>query len=75
MKDRGAVGTIGGPVAVVNERLLSVKEAAHQLGMSPSWLYQSDVPYIRLKRRKLFSPADLARYIDAHRSHRITETA
>lgn len=53
----------------VNERLLSVDEAANQLGVSKSWLYQSDVPYVKLGSRKLFRPDDLARYINARVSH------
>ena len=33
---------------------LSVKEAAALLRMSDKWLYQSDIPFIRLGRRRLY---------------------
>ncbi len=55
----------------VNERLLSVKDAADQLGVSASWLYGSNVPNVKLGRRKLYRPSDLARYVNARVSHRI----
>ena len=71
MKTRGAVGSIGNTDAPVNERLLSVKQAAEQLGVSPSWLYQSDVPDVKLGRRRLYRPSDLAQYIAARVSHRV----
>jgi hypothetical protein len=71
MQHRGAVVNIGARSAPVNEKLLSVKEAAQQLGVSESWLYQSDVPHVKLGRRKLYRPTDLAGYVDARLSHRI----
>ena len=71
MKNRGAVGSIGNADAPVNERLLSVKQAAELLGVSPSWLYQSDVPSVKLGRRRLYRPSDLAHYIAARVSHRV----
>lgn len=71
MKHRGAIGSIDGREPPVNERLLSVKEAAQQLGVSTSWLYQSDVPGVKLGSRKLYRPSDLARYVEAHVSHRL----
>lgn len=54
-----------------NESLLSVKDAAKRLGMSESWLRQSDVPKVNLGRRNLYRPSDLARYVDARVSHRL----
>ena len=55
----------------VNERLLSVKEAAEHLCVSTSWLYRSDVPYVKICRRKHYRPSDLARYVNARVSHRL----
>ena len=70
MRTRGAIGNIGGAIPPVNEKLLSVKDAAVQLGVSESWLYQSDVPKVKLGRRTLFRPTDLANYVGARVSHR-----
>jgi hypothetical protein len=46
-----------------DERLLSGKEAATLLGMSLAWLRQSDVPCVRLGRRRLYRSVDLRTYI------------
>lgn len=46
-----------------DERLFSGKEAATLLGMSLAWLYQSDVPHVRLGRRRLYRSTDLRSYI------------
>ena len=71
MKTRGTVSSIGGGGPPVNEGLLSAKMAAAVLGMSPSWLQGSNVPYVKLGSRKLYRPSDLARYVNARVSHRI----
>jgi excisionase family DNA binding protein len=75
MRRRGAVMRIIESDASVNEKLLSVKEAASQLGVSKSWVYQSDVPYVKLGRRRLYRPSDLVRYVRARMSHRISSEA
>ncbi len=41
---------------------LSVKEAADFLRMSDKWLYQSDIPFVRLGRRRLYLRASLIEY-------------
>ena len=46
------------------DSLLSVQEAADFLGMSPAWLYSSDVPFVRIGRRRLYRRADLVRYAE-----------
>jgi hypothetical protein len=46
------------------DRLLSGKEAAAFLHMSLAWLHQSDVPYVRLGRRRLYRSADLRSFIN-----------
>jgi hypothetical protein len=70
MKSRSVL-SIGEAQIPVNERLLSVRDAADQLGVSASWLHGSNVPNVKLGRRKLYRPSDLARYVNAHLSHRI----
>jgi excisionase family DNA binding protein len=42
--------------------LLSVKEAADLLRMSDKWLYQSDIPFVRMGRRRLYFRANLLEY-------------
>ena len=71
MKNRGAAVSIIGNNLPVNEKLLSVKEAAEQLGVSQSFVYSSDIPYAKIGRRKLFIPSDLALYVRVRRSHLI----
>ena len=73
MRNRGTIGSIGSVEAPVNERLLSVKDAAERLCVSPSWLYQSDVPHVRINRRLLYRPSDLADYVAAHVSHSVEQ--
>ena len=46
-----------------DERLLNGAEAAKLLGMSLAWLRQSDVPCVRLGRRRLYRSADLRSYV------------
>ena len=55
------------------EGLLSVKQAAAWLGMSASWLAQSDVPFVRLGRRRLYRASDLRSHISARVSTSISE--
>lgn len=45
-----------------DDLILSVKEAADLLRMSDKWLYQSDIPFIRLGRRRLYLRGDLVEY-------------
>lgn len=71
MKTRSTVSSIAGESAPVNESLLSAKMAAAVLGMSESWLHGSNVPHVKLGRRKLYRPSDLSRYVNARVSHRI----
>ena len=42
--------------------LLSAKEAADFLRMSVKWLYQSDIPYVRLGSRRLYLRESLIEY-------------
>jgi helix-turn-helix protein len=42
--------------------LLSVKEASDLLRMSDKWLYQSDIPFVRMGRRRLYFRAILLEY-------------
>ena len=52
------------------ERLLSNSEAAEILGISPFSLRgkvsRREVPFIKIGRRTLFSPSELAAYIKAN---------
>ena len=51
------------PVAPGSDGLfLSVKEAAALLRMSDKWLYQSDIPFFRLGRRRLYLRGSLIDY-------------
>jgi predicted DNA-binding transcriptional regulator AlpA len=54
-------------------RLLSAREAAAFLGMSLSWVYQSDVPHSHLGRRRLYRRQDLDDYVARRLSHSVTE--
>ena len=71
MRTRTTVGNIGGPPPAVNERLLSVKEAAALLGVSERWVRQSAIPRVKFSRRTLFRPSDVAEYVSAHVTHRV----
>lgn len=48
---------------MAENRLLSGEEAAKLLGMSRVWLYQSEVPYVKLGRRRLYRSSDLRVFI------------
>ena len=48
--------------------LLSAKRAAAFLGgLSLSWLYTSDVPFVRIGRRRLYERQALVEYAARHR--------
>lgn len=49
---------------MAHDGLLSVKEAARYLGMSVAWLYASDVPCVKLGRRRLYRAVDLERFVE-----------
>jgi excisionase family DNA binding protein len=53
------------------ENLLSVVEAATRLGISKwtliSWMGKGRVPYVRLGRRVLFDPQDLAAWVEGNK--------
>jgi excisionase family DNA binding protein len=57
---------------MVDDRLLSLPEAAQRLGISRrslrAWVRQMRLGVVRLGRRVLFSPADLEKFIQANRS-------
>ena len=42
--------------------LISVKKAADLLGMSDKWLYQSDIPFVRMGRRRMYFRESLIEY-------------
>lgn len=71
MATRNVVRSISAPTLNVTEKLLSVKDAASFLSVSASWLYQSDIPYVKLGSRRVYRPGDLAAYVDSHVSHRL----
>ena len=54
-----------------HRKLINVKEAAGLLGVSPftvrAWLREGRLAHIRLGRRVVLDPADLARFVDAGR--------
>jgi predicted DNA-binding transcriptional regulator AlpA len=70
-----AILNIGPQMVPGNETLLSVKQVAAHLGVSKSWLYQSDIPSVKLGRRRLYRPSDLAGYVSAHVSHHLHREA
>ena len=66
------IGTVGQQSSAVNEALLSVGEAAEQLRVSKSWLYQNrDIPSVKLGRNRRWRQSDLKAYVEAHVSHLI----
>lgn len=44
-------------------KLYTVKEAAKYLTMSQAWLFASDVPHVKLGRRRLYRKEDLDGYV------------
>ncbi len=71
MSNRSTVISMSEQRAPVNEKLMSVEEAADYLGLSKSWIYQSDIPRVKLGRRRLYRPSDLNKYVSARVSHQI----
>ena len=53
------------------EKLLSKKEVCEWLGIKPSTLdvllAKKKIPVVRFNRRVLFDPADIKRFIEAHK--------
>ena len=45
------------------------KDAAAYIGMSVSWLWQSDIPRVRLGRSVKWLREDLENYLRSHRTH------
>lgn len=43
--------------------------AADYIGMSPTWLWASDIPRVRLGRSVKWLREDLESYLRAHRTH------
>ena len=70
MRTGNIIPNISRQLPPANEKLLSVKEAAAQLGVSTSWLSSASVPKVKLGRRTLYRPSDLAAYVNARVSHR-----
>jgi excisionase family DNA binding protein len=54
-----------------NDALMSLPEAAQHLGVSRhtlrGWIRQKRIAYVRLGRRVLFAPADVQKFVTAHR--------
>lgn len=48
---------------------MSAKDAASYIDMSVRWLWDSDVPRVRLGRRVKFLRADLDAYLTQRRTH------
>lgn len=48
---------------MAESKYLTVKQAAKYLTMSPAWLFASDVPFVKLGRRRLYRPEDLDAYV------------
>ncbi len=71
MRNRSTVFSMPGQGPPVNEKLLSVQEAAECLGVSKSFMYQSDIPCAKIGRTRRYRPSDLATYVNAHVSHRL----
>lgn len=54
--------------------LLSIEESARALGMSISWMkQQKSIPYVRVGRRKLFTPESLRDFIDRNVRGRVAK--
>ena len=57
------------PPDKVQDGLLSVRDAADYLKMSPGWLYNSGIPFVRLGRSRRYRHADLDSYVERNLSH------
>jgi hypothetical protein len=62
------IRSISSAQSAVNEGLLSVREAARFLGISPGTLRNTDVPFVAIRRRRLYRPQDLRRWVEQHLS-------
>jgi sulfonate transport system substrate-binding protein len=53
------------------QNLLSTKEAATLLGVAPTtlevWKAQRKIPFVRLGRRTLYDPSDLAAWVEKNK--------
>lgn len=60
------------PEGKTPDDLLSHKAAARRLNMSPSWLYASGIPVVRIGRSRRYRTRDLDEYVESrvHRSFR-----
>jgi excisionase family DNA binding protein len=49
------------------EQLLNIRQVAHKLNVSPwtirSWRTKGRIPFVKLHKRILFDPADIAEFI------------
>lgn len=54
-----------------NFALLTVREAAAFLSMSEAWLYQSDVPFVRIDRARRYRRIDLIAYTEQRMSRAV----
>ena len=55
---------------VTDDGLLTHGEAAQYLRVSPSWLYQSDIPFVRIGTRgRRYDRRELRQYIETHLTH------
>ncbi|MDX2261524.1 MAG: helix-turn-helix domain-containing protein [Gemmatimonadales bacterium] len=46
--------------------LFTVKQASKRLNMSEAWLFASDIPHVKLGRRRLYRSTDLDAYVNRH---------
>lgn len=51
------------------DEFLSVKGAARFLKMSPSWLYGSNIPFVRFGRSRRYRRRDLVAHGNEHLAH------
>lgn len=57
------------PPDKAQDGLLSVRDAADYLKMSPGWLYYSGIPFVRLGRSRRYRRGDLDSYVERNLSH------
>ncbi|HET9064934.1 MAG TPA: helix-turn-helix domain-containing protein [Gemmatimonadales bacterium] len=48
---------------MTDSAFLTVKQAARFLTMSQAWLFASDIPHVKLGRRRLYRREDLIAYV------------
>lgn len=56
---------------VDNFALMTVREAARFLSMSAAWLYQSNVPFVRIDSARRYRRIDLIEYSTQRLAHRV----